>query len=113
MVHKGPVGQVEGSPEGVEVDTWFRPHHPYDFPPVLVIEKTGPVVDAKRVTRAHQLMIISSEVIITRTLVRGKGEKGGIAVQGRNTQGVRLMRMRGEDKVVAIACFEHSASIAD
>jgi len=78
-----------------------------------VIEKTGPVVDAKLVTRAHQLMIISSEGIITRTLVRGKGEKGGIAVQGRNTQGVRLMRMSGEDKVVAIACFEHSASIAE
>ncbi len=71
-----------------------------------VIEKTGEVVDAKLVTRAHQLMIISADGIITRTLVKGKDRKQGITIQGRNTQGVRLMRLGDGDQVVAIACFE-------
>ena len=78
-----------------------------------VIEKTGEVIDAKLVTRSQQLMIISAEGIITRTLVKGKDNKQGIAVQGRNTQGVRLMRMSGDDKVVAIACFEQGSGPED
>jgi DNA gyrase subunit A len=71
-----------------------------------VVEKTGEVVDAKLVSKAHQLMLISAEGIITRTLVREKGPGQGIAIQGRSTQGVRLMRMGDGDRVVAIACFE-------
>ena len=51
-------------------------------------------------------MIISAEGIITRTLVRGKGPQKGISIQGRSTQGVRLMRLEQGDQVVAIACFE-------
>jgi DNA gyrase subunit A len=71
-----------------------------------VVEKTGEVVDAKLVSKAHQLMLISAEGIITRTLVREKGPGQGIAIQGRSTQGVRLMRLGDGDRVVAIACFE-------
>lgn len=71
-----------------------------------VIEKTGPVVDAKVVSKTHQLMIISADGIITRTLVREKGRGQGIAIQGRSTQGVRLMRLGDGDEVAAIACFE-------
>jgi len=71
-----------------------------------VVEKTGEVIDAKVVSRSQQLMIISAEGIITRTLVRGKGPKKGISIQGRSTQGVRLMRLEEGDQVVAIACFE-------
>ena len=51
-------------------------------------------------------MLISSEGIIMRTLVRGKVPGHGISVQGRNTQGVRLMRPVEGDSVVAIASFE-------
>jgi DNA gyrase subunit A len=71
-----------------------------------VVEKTGEVIDAKVVSRSQQLMIISAEGIITRTLVSGKDPKQGISIQGRSTQGVRLMRLEDGDRVVAIACFE-------
>ncbi len=71
-----------------------------------VTEKTGELVDAKIVSRSQQLMLISAEGIIMRTLVRGKGPGRGIAIQGRSTQGVRLMRPGDGDSVVAIACFE-------
>jgi DNA gyrase subunit A len=71
-----------------------------------VVDKTGEVVDAKLVSKTHQLMLISAEGIITRTLVREKGPGQGIAIQGRSTQGVRLMRLGDGDRVVAIACFE-------
>ena len=71
-----------------------------------VVEKTGQVIDAKLVSRSQQLMIISADGIITRTMVREEDpEKGGISIQGRSTQGVTLMRMRGDDMVVAIASF--------
>ena len=71
-----------------------------------VVEKTGQVIDAKLISRSQQLMIISADGIITRTMVREKDpDKGGISVQGRNTQGVTLMRMKGDDTVVAIASF--------
>ncbi|MCD6452862.1 MAG: DNA gyrase subunit A [Dehalococcoidales bacterium] len=72
-----------------------------------VFPKTGEITDAKLVHRSQQLMIISAEGIITRTLIKEKGPRqGGISIQGRRTQGVRLMKMKGEDKVVAIACFD-------
>jgi DNA gyrase subunit A len=71
-----------------------------------VVEKTGEVIDARVVSRSQELMIISAEGIITRTLVRGKDPKQGISIQGRSTQGVRLMRLEEGDQVVAIASFE-------
>ena len=70
-----------------------------------VTEKTGEVVGAKLVSKSQQLMIISADGIITRTLVKEKDPRQGITVQGRTTQGVRLMRLGGGDTVVAIACF--------
>jgi len=71
-----------------------------------VTGKTGEVIDAKLVSRSQQLMIISADGIITRTLVREKDPRQGITIQGRGTQGVRLMRLGDGDTVVAIACFE-------
>jgi DNA gyrase subunit A len=38
--------------------------------------------------------------------VKGKDPKLGISIQGRSTQGVRLMRLEEGDQVVAIASFE-------
>jgi DNA gyrase subunit A len=68
------------------------------------MEKTGKVVAAKLVSQSQELMIISANGIVTRTPVKEKDPKKGITIQGRSTQGVRLMRL-SDDKVVAITCF--------
>ncbi len=73
-----------------------------------VIEKTGEVAAAKVVTQDQQLMIISAEGIVINTPVKEKDPtKGGISVQHRTTQGVRLMRVDDGDKVVSITCYEN------
>jgi len=71
-----------------------------------LIEKTDGVVAARVVSRSQQLMIISADGIITRTPMQEKDSRQGISIQGRSTQGVRLMRLGEGDRVVAIACFE-------
>ncbi len=69
-------------------------------------EKTGDVAAARVVSQSQQLMIISAGGIVTRTPVREKDPRQGVTIQGRSTQGVRLMRLSGDDKIVAIACFD-------
>jgi DNA gyrase subunit A len=69
-------------------------------------EKTGQVAAAKVVLQSQQLMIISAEGIVTCTPVKEKDPRQGITLQGRGTQGVRLMRLEAGDKVVAIAAYE-------
>ncbi len=71
-----------------------------------VTEKTGELAAARVVTQSQQVMIISANGIITRTPVREKDPRKGITVQGRSTQGVRLMKLAPGDSVVAIAAFE-------
>ncbi len=71
-----------------------------------ITEKTGEVVAANVVSQSEQVMIISADGIVTRTPVKEKDPRRGITLQGRNTQGVRLMRLGSGDKVVAIASFE-------
>jgi DNA gyrase subunit A len=71
-----------------------------------VIEKTGEVAAARVVTRNQQLMIISANGIVTCTPVAEEDPRKGITIQGRSTQGVRLMRLEEGDSVVAIAAFE-------
>ncbi len=73
-------------------------------------EKTGEVAVAKVVSQSQQLMIISADGIVTCTPVREKDPRQGITVQGRGTQGVKLMRLASGDKVVAIACFGEEVS---
>lgn len=65
-----------------------------------VVDKTGEVAAAEVVALSEQLMIISAEGIVVRTPVKG------ISVQGRRTQGVRLMNISPGDRVVAIAHFD-------
>ncbi len=65
-----------------------------------IVEKAGSVATAQVVTQPEQLMIISAEGIVECIPVKG------ISVQGRSTQGVRIMRTGKRDKVVAIAAFE-------
>ena len=50
-------------------------------------------------------MIISADGIVTRTPVKEKDPRQGITTQGRSTQGVKLMSLGDDDKVVAIASF--------
>ena len=51
-------------------------------------------------------MIISADGIVIQTPVKEKDPRQGITVQGRSTQGVRLMRLSHGDRVVAITCFD-------
>ncbi len=69
-------------------------------------EKSGLVAAAKLTTLNQQVMIISADGIVTRTPVKEKDPKKGITVQGRSTQGVKLMSIAGGDRVVALTCFD-------
>ena len=69
-------------------------------------EKTGLVVAARVVIQSQQLMIISADGMITRTPVKEQDPRRGITVQGRSTQGVKLMNLASGDSIVAIASFE-------
>ena len=71
-----------------------------------IVDKTGDVAAAKAVTPDQQVMIISANGIITLTPVKEKDPRQGITVQGRSTQGVRLMKLEGKDHVVAITAFD-------
>jgi DNA gyrase subunit A len=74
-----------------------------------LVDKTGKVADAEVVTLAQQVMIVSAEGIVIQTPVKEKDPKMGITIQGRSTQGVKLMRLDTGDKVVALTCFDKDA----
>lgn len=59
--------------------------------------RNGPVINVKSVKDDDEIMLTSSEGIIIRIPVKG------IRVQGRNTQGVKIMDVRTGDKVVGVA----------
>ena len=71
-----------------------------------MVEKTGDVTAAKVVSLSEQLMIISAEGMVTRTPVKEKDPRKGITIQGRSTQGVRVMSLDPGDRVVAVTSFE-------
>lgn len=62
--------------------------------------RNGPVVNVKAVREEDEVMITSSEGIVIRIPVKD------IRVQGRNTQGVKIMDVRQGDKVVGVARIE-------
>ncbi len=68
--------------------------------------KTGGITAARSVTQSEQVMIVSAGGIIINTPVKEKDPRRGITLQGRSTQGVKLMRLDPGDKVVALACFD-------
>jgi DNA gyrase subunit A len=70
------------------------------------IDKTGDVAAARVVFLSQQVMMISADGIIIHTPVKERDPKKGITVQGRSTQGVRLMRLGQGDRVVAVTAFE-------
>ena len=51
-------------------------------------------------------MIIYTDGIVILTPVKELGPKKDIAVQGRSTQGVKLMRLSQHDRAVAITAFD-------
>ena len=67
--------------------------------------RNGAVVAAKRVTNTDELVLISSNGYITRTAV------GDIRRIGRNTQGVRIMALQADEKLVDAAKIELSSSL--
>jgi DNA gyrase subunit A len=71
-----------------------------------VVPKTGEVTAARVVSLSEQLMIISAEGMVTCTPVKEKDPRKGITIQGRSTQGVRVMTLDPEDKMGAVASFE-------
>ncbi|MDD4923296.1 MAG: DNA gyrase subunit A [Dehalococcoidales bacterium] len=71
-----------------------------------IVEKTGDVAAARAVTPDQQVMIISANGIITLTPVKEKDPRLGITIQGRSTQGVRLMKLEASDSVVAITAYD-------
>jgi DNA gyrase subunit A len=68
--------------------------------------KTGQVTAAAQVTETRQVMLISANGVVTRTPVREDDPRKGITVQGRSTQGVKLMDIKPEDSLVAITVFD-------
>jgi len=63
-------------------------------------EKTGKMVGLKPVDNENDVMLISSDG----TIIRMEAE--GITTIGRATQGVKVMRLRDNDKVVAFEVVE-------
>jgi len=69
-------------------------------------DKTGLVAAVKLLSLTQQVMIISADGIVIRTPAKEKDPKKGITVQGRSTQGVKLMNVTEGDRVVAVTCFD-------
>lgn len=64
---------------------------------VNVTEKTGALISIKDVTNEDDLMIITKNGITIRMHVEA------LRVMGRATQGVKLIKLRGEDEIAAVA----------
>ncbi len=69
--------------------------------------RNGAVVAAKRVADSDELVLISSNGYVTRMAV------SDIRRIGRNTQGVRIMALQSDEKLVDAAKIELSASLVD
>ncbi len=59
-------------------------------------EKNGDIIDIKPVSDKDDLMIISDKGQVIRTTI------SGISLMGRATQGVRIIRLKDDEKVVAV-----------
>jgi DNA gyrase subunit A len=71
---------------------------------INLVSTRGVIAGQKIVKKNHELMISSSEGILIRVQVEG------IPIQGRNTQGVKIMNLMGKDKVSALARMVVGAS---
>ncbi len=68
---------------------------------ITMTAKKGQLAAMKIVGQDDEIMIVSEEGVVVRTAV------SGISELGRSTQGVRVMNVADEDKVVAVAISSH------
>ncbi|WP_440897368.1 DNA gyrase subunit A [Amphibacillus sp. Q70] len=72
-----------------------------------ITEKTGNVVAVKTVKGNEDLMIMTISGVIIRTPIEN------ISITGRNTQGVRLIRLQDEEKVATVAHIKQEEEIIE
>ncbi|MGP4038965.1 DNA gyrase subunit A [Gracilibacillus sp. D59] len=72
-----------------------------------ITEKTGRVVAVKNVTDEEDIMIMTVSGVLIRMQVEG------ISTTGRNTQGVRLIRLQEEEKVATVAKVDREEEIIE
>ncbi len=68
---------------------------------IQVSERNGKVIGAVAVKSGDHIMLISDQG----TLIRSRADE--VRVMGRNTQGVRLMRMQENEKLAGLECIVH------
>jgi DNA gyrase subunit A len=64
---------------------------------IITNERNGQVIYVRELTDNDEIMLTSREGMVVRIPVES------IRIQGRNTMGVRIMRLNEEDKVVSVA----------
>jgi DNA gyrase subunit A len=74
---------------------------------INISEKTGELVAIKNVTDNDDLMIINKSGVAIRMAVED------LRVMGRATQGVRLIKVREEDSIAAVAKVMHDEDQID
>ena len=74
---------------------------------ISITEKTGKLVAIKNVSDADDLMIINKSGIAIRMAVED------LRVMGRATQGVRLIKVREDDSIAAVAKVMHDEDEVD
>ncbi len=74
---------------------------------ITMTAKKGQLAAMKIVGQEDEIMIVSEEGVVVRTPV------SGISELGRSTQGVRVMNVAEEDKVVAVAISSHGKKKKD
>jgi DNA gyrase subunit A len=72
-----------------------------------ITDKNGPVVGIAQVHENEELLVITEQGKILRT------PAADIRTIGRATQGVRLMELEGEDRVVSVALVERDEEVVD
>ena len=75
---------------------------------IVTDERNGEVVAVKSVGMDDELIITSAEGIVIRIRV---GE--GLREQGRNTKGVRIMKLTDNDKVVSVAAVKQPEDVEE
>ena len=74
---------------------------------IQTTDRNGAVTGAKLVQDDDEFMLITSGGTLVRTRV------GEVSVMGRNTQGVRLIRLSDEEQLTGIECIANIASAVD
>jgi len=70
-------------------------------------DRNGNVVSAVQVTEAHELMLITDQGTLVRT------RTAEVSIVGRNTQGVRLIKLSGDEHLIGLARIDESEDDED